>query len=350
MIRDFVTAGLIRDGSGRAPGAETTPVPQDNEVVVFRDLFTAGLRFPLDLWFPLGQVVIDILLKYGMFLHHLTPNGVLRLSIYMWVCKSMGVMPNVDNFLRAHVIHHQPKYIEMIGENGALIKEEAQFGCLNFRYKTEGSTPVTLYKNRWEDDWNCFWFNHTIKVDSTSGTHPLVCKEFKDIPNDMSCETEDKDSSRLFMVAFCELVKSYGTRDLVEEYCAVKIFPIKAGWSIVAWKDFGSPIKIPDFARSFNLKKDGKRTPSFFFSSFLLSLLLCADIDVKEVEERANIILGPESTKEYNEVEKRLDGSRSNRVFFFGIQSGTREATLVRKENALKRALPPGSSQEAKQT
>uniref|UniRef100_K3ZC03 Transposase (putative) gypsy type domain-containing protein n=1 Tax=Setaria italica TaxID=4555 RepID=K3ZC03_SETIT len=234
MIRDFITAGLIQDGCGRALGAETTLVPHDNEVVVFGDLFMAGLRFPLD------QVIINILLKCGMFLHHLTPNGILHLSIYMWVCKSIGVVPNVKNFLQAHAIHHQPKYVERIGENGVPIKEEAQYGCPYFQYKTEGSTPVTSYKNRWEDYWNCFWFYHTIKVDSASSTHPLSP----------------------FHGCLRELVKSYGTRDLVEEYCAVKVFPVKARWSIVAWKDF-------------------------------------SNIEVREVEERANIILGPESAKDF---------------------------------------------------
>lgn len=47
MIRDFVAAGLIEDGYGRALGPKTIPLPKDNEVVVFRDLFTASLRFPL---------------------------------------------------------------------------------------------------------------------------------------------------------------------------------------------------------------------------------------------------------------------------------------------------------------
>jgi hypothetical protein len=34
-------------GAGRAPGRETVPRPRDNEVVIFRDLLYAGLRFPL---------------------------------------------------------------------------------------------------------------------------------------------------------------------------------------------------------------------------------------------------------------------------------------------------------------
>jgi hypothetical protein len=48
-------------------------------------LFTAGLRFLLD------GVIVSILRNFGMYIHHLTPNAILRLSVYMWSCKTMGV-------------------------------------------------------------------------------------------------------------------------------------------------------------------------------------------------------------------------------------------------------------------
>jgi hypothetical protein len=41
--------------TGQAPGRETVPRPRDNEVVIFRDLLYAGLRFPLH------PTVVDIL-------------------------------------------------------------------------------------------------------------------------------------------------------------------------------------------------------------------------------------------------------------------------------------------------
>jgi hypothetical protein len=49
MIRDYEKAGFFPSGTGRAPLDEQTPTPEDREVVVFRDFFTCGLRFPCDL-------------------------------------------------------------------------------------------------------------------------------------------------------------------------------------------------------------------------------------------------------------------------------------------------------------
>jgi hypothetical protein len=68
-------------GTARAPGRETVPKPRDNEVVIFRDLLFAGLRFPLH------PAVVDILRYFDIYLDQLTPNAILRLSVYMWTCE-----------------------------------------------------------------------------------------------------------------------------------------------------------------------------------------------------------------------------------------------------------------------
>jgi hypothetical protein len=81
---------------------------------------------------------------------------------------------------------------------------------------------------------------------------------------------EDGDAGRLFLIAFQELAKTYATRNLVEEYVGAKIFTIRDGWSVVAWNDFVSPIKIPEFARSFGLTKNGMHL--FFLHCFLIHL------------------------------------------------------------------------------
>jgi hypothetical protein len=50
-------------GAGRAPGRETVPRSRDNEVIIFRDLLYAGLRFPLH------PAVVDILRYFDIYLH-----------------------------------------------------------------------------------------------------------------------------------------------------------------------------------------------------------------------------------------------------------------------------------------
>jgi hypothetical protein len=56
MIRDYEAAGFFPVGTGRAPLDEQTPTPKAGEVVVFRDFFTRGLRFPCD---PVLPAILD---------------------------------------------------------------------------------------------------------------------------------------------------------------------------------------------------------------------------------------------------------------------------------------------------
>jgi hypothetical protein len=70
---------LIRFG-----GEEITPKPEKDEVVVFKSFFKAGLRFPLN------EMIADVLEKFGIYLHQLTPNAIVRLSVYIWALRSQG--------------------------------------------------------------------------------------------------------------------------------------------------------------------------------------------------------------------------------------------------------------------
>jgi hypothetical protein len=65
-------------------GEETTLKPGKDEVVIFKSFFKAGLRFPLN------KMIADMLKKFGIYLHQLTPNTIVRLSVYIWALRSQG--------------------------------------------------------------------------------------------------------------------------------------------------------------------------------------------------------------------------------------------------------------------
>jgi hypothetical protein len=143
-------------GTVRAPGRETMPKPQENEVVIFRDLLFAGLQFPLH------PVVVDILRYFDIYLHQLTPNAILCLSVYMWICQTTKIKPSAEGFSSAHQVHHQRRTVfEEEGDN--TVEKDRQFGCLNFSYKTGVVSPVTAYHNKWPSDWQQHWLYHTDK-------------------------------------------------------------------------------------------------------------------------------------------------------------------------------------------
>jgi hypothetical protein len=57
---------------------ETTPEPKNDEVVVFKSFFKAGLRFPLH------EMIGEVLNNYEIYLYQLTPNAIVTLSIFIW--------------------------------------------------------------------------------------------------------------------------------------------------------------------------------------------------------------------------------------------------------------------------
>ena len=108
LLDDLVRRGVVSADDVRAPPkGETIAHPYPNEVVVFRDLFTASLRMPLD---PVG---VDIFRLFNVYLHQMTPTSILRLSLYMWLTKTCQIAPSAEGFARAFRVHYQRKKISV---------------------------------------------------------------------------------------------------------------------------------------------------------------------------------------------------------------------------------------------
>jgi hypothetical protein len=56
LIREYKAAGFFSVGTERTPLDEQFPTPEEDEVVVFRDFFTCGLRFLCD---PILPTILD---------------------------------------------------------------------------------------------------------------------------------------------------------------------------------------------------------------------------------------------------------------------------------------------------
>jgi hypothetical protein len=123
---------------------ETTPTPENDEVVVFRSFFRAGLRFPLN------EMIGEVLENYEIYLHQLTPNSIVRLNVFIWALQSQGIDPNAKAFCRMHELHYQTKAREYgLHEN---------FGCYNFAYRKDMKTLVVSYYTKWPTGWKNEWF------------------------------------------------------------------------------------------------------------------------------------------------------------------------------------------------
>src|SRR6185312_1588389 len=123
MIDFYVSKGYFSEGVCRPPGPEVFPVPQTGEVVVFKYFFTAGLRIPMD------PVVPKLLEPFNMKLHHLTPNGIVALSKFLWVARTFRGVVSVDAFCRLFELHCQPRKVYV---DSKVELSEVQNGCCTF--------------------------------------------------------------------------------------------------------------------------------------------------------------------------------------------------------------------------
>jgi hypothetical protein len=83
-------------------------------------------------------MISDVLQRFGIYFHQLTPNAIVRLSVYICALRSQAVEPFADSFCRAHELHYQMKARkDGLHEN---------FGCYNFAYRKTTKFPVISYR------------------------------------------------------------------------------------------------------------------------------------------------------------------------------------------------------------
>jgi hypothetical protein len=87
----------------RAGGESTVPLPEVDDVVVFRRLMKAGLRFPLH------NMLVEVLKTFEIYLHQLTPKDLIKVGVFIWATRSQGLEPDARCFCNIHELSCQTK-------------------------------------------------------------------------------------------------------------------------------------------------------------------------------------------------------------------------------------------------
>jgi hypothetical protein len=82
-------------------GDKIVPVPEENEVVIYRSFFKAGL------WFHLSRFVVEVLKIYEIFLHQITPEAIIMMGIFVWAARSQGLEPSAKCFCNMHELSYE---------------------------------------------------------------------------------------------------------------------------------------------------------------------------------------------------------------------------------------------------
>jgi hypothetical protein len=120
----------------RVGGDSTAPIPEANEVVIYRSFLKAGIRFPL------SRFLVEVLKTFQIFLHQLMPEAIIRMGLFVCAMRSQGLEPSAKSFCSMHELRYETK---------ATGKEQYlnSFGCYGFVSRSNASHPVPSFRKRW---------------------------------------------------------------------------------------------------------------------------------------------------------------------------------------------------------
>ena len=185
------------------------------------------------LLFPLNDMIGEVLKNFEIYLHQLTPNAIVRLSVFIWALWSQGINANAEAFCRVHELHYQTK----ARANGL----HKNFGYYNFAYRKDTKAPVIGYRTKWPTGWTNEWFY--VKADEKRREKLMTM-----VMNPMKlgfrmtrplCHMHLGSPCQVAEVEFRVVAAEISTRDLVQEYLANKTFPTSSGWGTPKKKEGG---------------------------------------------------------------------------------------------------------------
>jgi hypothetical protein len=225
---------------------KVVPKLKDDEVVMFKSFFRAGLRFPL------YDMIGEVLKRFEIYVHQLTPNAIVRLTIYIWALRSQGKSVNAEGFCGVHKLHYQLK-----ARADGLHKN---FGCYNFAYRKDTKASVIGYRTKWPTRWTREWFY--VKADEkkreklmTMVISPLRLSFGMTRP---LCNMQLGSPCQLAEVELRVVAGHISTRDLVQEYLANITFSMSSEWGMPKKKEEGKNTNLFDFPTVSNFRRNLK--------------------------------------------------------------------------------------------
>jgi hypothetical protein len=186
--------------------------------VVFEAFFVAGLRLPAH------RFVAEVLQRFEVQVHQLTPNVVVALAKYVWAVTSYDGQPSVEVFAKNYCLHWQKRKIG---------NKIAQFGSCTFTPRTGKTSAevvelVPCARNMWGNWWDYWFYVSRSEVEDLPGFPTTVmCSHCYVAFPQFEVVEDDEDEGALWCAA-----RISSGRDLVEEFIGYGVWPLAHGWML----------------------------------------------------------------------------------------------------------------------
>jgi hypothetical protein len=173
----------------------------------------------------LSKFVVEVLKTYQIFLHQITPEAIIRMGIFVWSVKSQGLEPSAKCFCNMH---------ELLYETTAMGKEQYHnnFGCYGFIARPNASHPVPTFRKRWSRAWMEEWFYVKNDLIAREDIKEFFMRPIWSHFGLRRPKVEIDDAAEACQKAFSIVCSFIGTRDLIQEHIAFRVWPLVENWEM----------------------------------------------------------------------------------------------------------------------
>jgi hypothetical protein len=166
-----------------------------------------------------------VLKTYQIFLHQITPEAIIRMGIFVWVVKIQGLEPSAKCFCSMH---------ELLYETKAMGKEQYHnnFRCYGFIARPNASHPVPTFRKRWHGAWMEEWFYVKNDLTAREDIKEVIMRPIWSCFGLRRPKIEIDETVEACQRAFNTVCSFIGTRDLIQEHIAFRVWPLVDNWEM----------------------------------------------------------------------------------------------------------------------
>jgi hypothetical protein len=217
--------------------------------------------------------------------------------VFIWAARSQGLEPNAKSFCNIH---------ELLYETKPWGKEQYHnnFGCYSFGARSGSSCPVPTFRKRWPGAWMTEWFYVKNDLTAQENVKSIIMRPIWQRFGLRRPKIEMDEAAEECQRAFGVICSFIGTRDLVQEHIAFRVWPLAEKWEMPK-----ETIKESDEGGLVRLKYTFKNGDKFVEPD---------DDWLKSIEILSDELLGAYSKAENTALSAAFGGrkkKRLNRVF-----------------------------------
>jgi hypothetical protein len=177
-------------------------------------------------------MLVEVLKSFEIFLHQLTPKALVKVRIFIWAMRSQGLEPDADCFCNIHELSYQQRQLErnnIIIISATIPSHIALMRDIMFQ-------PF----GKWQGSWMKQWFYVKNDLVKREDVKDVIQRPIQSHFGIRGPTIVNSKKIQVCLVAFNIVCNYIGSRDLVQEHLAFKVWPLVNKWEMPMETDTSS--------------------------------------------------------------------------------------------------------------